>query len=94
MDSSFIEDVRGWRPKGPSTSIILSASFLVIIFFRRTRGSMIFKFTPGGSETGAPPIRNAHGEVVENGRAFLAVRKAGIRNSGRLTEDLRSILED
>ena len=55
---------------------------------------MTFTVTPGGSETGADPIRNAHGRVVEKGRVFLAVWKAGIRNSGRLTEDLRSVLED
>lgn len=43
---------------------------------------------------GAPPTRDAHGREVEKGRVFLAVRKAGVRNSGRLTEDMRSIFED
>lgn len=93
MDISRTEDVCGWKPKGPSTSIIRSGSFLVTTFFRLI-GSMTVNFTPGGSGTGLCPTRNAHGPVVENGRGFLAAWKAGIRNSGRLTEDLHSILED
>lgn len=81
------------KPKGPSTSIIRGTSTLVIIFFCFAGGSTIVKVTSGGNETGASPIRDAHRGVVENGRTF-AVEKAGIRKSGRLEADLRSILEE
>jgi hypothetical protein len=81
------------RPKGPSTSIILGTSTLVIIFFCFSGGSKIVKVTSVGNETGASPIRDAHRGVVENVRAF-AVEKAGIRKSGRPRADMRSILDD
>ena len=87
-------DVRGYRPKGPSTSIFRGTSTLVTICLGFAGGSIIFKVTSGGKEMGASPIREAHSGVVENGRARFAVLKAGVRKSGRPREDLRSILED
>lgn len=79
-------------PSLPCTSTVLNGSIRVIWLLRRC-GSTIVNFTSEGRESGASPIREAHGGVMENGRT-LADAKAGMRNSGNCRDVCLSKFED
>ena len=55
-----------YLPRGPSISSIRGASILVMDFLL-LGGSTSLKFTSGGTDTVAAPIREAHLGLVENG---------------------------
>ena len=52
-------------PSGPSTSTVFGASALKTSLFRDGGGSSILKLTSAGKDSGAPPIREWHLEVLE-----------------------------
>ena len=68
-------------PRGPSISSIRGASILVMGFLLLS-GSTSLKFTSGGTDTVAAPIREAHLGLLENCLEWHEVDKAGTRKSG------------
>ena len=73
----------GGIPSGPSTSTILAGSVLVTLArLFDIGGSRRRRFTSGGMEMVAPPIREAHGCELEKGRGVVAPQNAGTRKSG------------
>lgn len=50
--------------------------------FPRVDGAMTLKVTPGGTESGAEPILDWHGDVVAKVLEGLHVRNAGNKNVG------------
>ena len=91
-------------PRGPSTSMVFEGITLKPSVFR-FGGSRSVKFTSGGSNRGALPIRDSHLEEVENDRdrvvvavkVAVAKESAGTRKSGGrkvfLENDLRHCIE-
>ena len=78
-------------PKGPSTATIAGGSTRATSLSRFV-GSMTVRLTPGGRDTGAAPIRDAHCGDWENDRGFAAEMNAGIRKSGSMEGRFRVIL--
>ena len=68
-------------PRGPSISSIRGASILVMGFLL-LGGSTSFRFTSGGTDTVAAPVRDAHLGLLENCLEWCEVDKAGTRKSG------------
>jgi len=79
-------------PKGPSISSIRGGSILVTSFLV-LGGSTSLRWTSGGTDTEAEPIREAHRGVLEKGLDVYRVDSAGTRKSGsnaiRLEEPAR-----
>lgn len=89
-DSAF--ETQG-PPKGPSISNIRGGSILVTSFLVLD-GSISLRWTSGGTDTEAEPIREAHRNVLEKFLDGCRVDSAGTKKSGsnaiRLGELFRS----
>lgn len=68
-------------PKGPSISNIRGGSILVTSFLV-LGGSTNLRWTSGGTDTEAEPIREAHREVLERSLDGYMVDSAGTKKSG------------
>lgn len=84
-------------PKGPSISIIRGGSILVTSFLV-LGGSTSLRWTSGGTDTEAEPIREAHRDVLEKSLDEYTVDSAGTKKSGsnavRLKELVRKRIEE
>ena len=56
-------------------------------------GSRSRRFTSGGREIVAPPIREAHRDELEKGRGVLASQNAGRRKSGIVAVSLFEVIK-
>ena len=71
-------------PRGPSTSTVLKGSTLTTAFFFAAGGWSILRFTSGGREIAAAPIRDARFAEHENVLPLETLANAGSKKSGRL----------
>jgi hypothetical protein len=73
-------------PKGPLISTIFGGSFIVVVPFLFAGGSRTRSSTSAGSDSGAPPIRDLHFDVLEKGLDVRVGDSAGTRKSGSSSE--------